>query len=104
MRAPRRTAPLLCVFFVFFPFFPCRHFLDAQHVRVVDRREPQHLVEERAALRWLGVAVEEVPAADEHATTLLRCASCSPTPRRSLRGTTINSRQGSRVRVPTSSS
>ena len=53
------------------------------------------------------VAVEEVPAPDEHATTLLRCASCSPTPRRSRPGTTTSSpprsrRAGADVELATS--
>ena len=45
---------------------PRRHLLHAEHVRVVGGREPDHLVEERPPLRRHGVAVEEVPAPDEH--------------------------------------
>src|SRR5262249_43353987 len=50
---------------------PSRDLLGAQPVGVVGGRKPQHLVEVGAALGRHRVAVEEVPAADEHATTLL---------------------------------
>ena len=83
---------------------PRRHLLHAEHVRLVGRRERDHLVEERAPLRRDGVPMEEVPAPDEHASTLLPCASCSPTHRRSPPGTTTSSPLRSRARAPTSSS
>ena len=47
--------------------------------------------------------MEEVPAPDEHAPTLLRCASCLPIRRRSRRGTTTSSPRRSLAPVPTSS-
>ena len=45
---------------------PDGHLLEAQHVRPAGAREADHLLEERLARRVLGVAVEDVPAPDEH--------------------------------------
>src|SRR5207302_2268117 len=67
---------------------PGGNLLQAQDVRVVGGREPDHLVEEGHPLRRDAVAVKEVPAPDQHATTLLRCVSCLRIRRRSRPGTT----------------
>src|SRR5207247_8890067 len=45
--------------------------LQAEDVRIVRRRELDHLLQERVPLGRHRVAVEEVPAADQHAFTLL---------------------------------
>src|SRR5204862_6027753 len=82
---------------------PRGHLLQAQDVRIVGGREPNHLVQKLPSLHRHGVAVEEVPAPDEHPSTLLPCASCSPIPRRSRPGTTTSSRPHSRGRARTSS-
>ena len=67
-------------------------------------REPHHLVQKRVPLRRDGVAVKEVPASDEHALKLLRCASSLPIRLHSRRGTTTSSPGRSPLRAPTSSS
>src|SRR5207244_5077014 len=50
---------------------PHRHLLHAEHVRIVGGRDADHLVEMLAPPRRHRVAVKEVPAADEHPSTLL---------------------------------
>ena len=47
------------------PQRPDRHLLQADDVRAVGGDELDHLAEERAPLRRDGVAVEEVPRADD---------------------------------------
>ena len=83
---------------------PRRNLLHAEHIRVVRGREAHHLVEVGVATWRHRVAVEQVPAAYEHLSTLLRCASSSLIRLRSPPGTTTSLRPRSRAQAPTSSS
>ena len=53
---------------------PRGHLLQAENVRTVGGRKADHLVEVGAPLRRHGVPVEQVPAPNEHTSTLLRRA------------------------------
>src|SRR5205823_3267334 len=79
---------------------PRRDLLDTEDVRVVGRRELDHLVEIGAPPGRKGVAVEEVPAADEHPFTLLPCVCSSLIRRRSHPGTTTSWPSPSRGAAP----
>ena len=51
---------------------PCRDLLHAEDSGLVGEDKLQHLVEKRMTLWRLRISVEEVPASDQHASTLLR--------------------------------